>query len=57
MAGSIQNHCETILNYFDTPSTNASAELLNVKIKVFRSHFRVVRNVEFFLYRLTHLYA
>ena len=54
---SIQNHYETILNYFDNRSTNASAESFNAKIKAFRSQFRGVRNVEFFLYRLTQLYA
>ncbi|MCP1383442.1 DDE transposase, partial [Runella sp. S5] len=29
----------------------------NAKIKAFRSQFRGVRNVEFFLYRLTQIYA
>jgi transposase len=54
---SIQNHYETILNYFDNRSTNASAESFNAKIKSFRTQFRGVKNVEFFLYRLTQLYA
>ncbi|MBB3836020.1 transposase [Runella defluvii] len=40
VARSIQNHYETILNYFDNRSTNASAESFNAKIKAFRSHFR-----------------
>lgn len=57
VARSIQNHYETILNYFDNRSTNASAESFNAKIKAFRSQFRGVRNVEFFLYRLTQIYA
>ncbi|WP_421831024.1 ISAon1 family transposase [Larkinella sp.] len=57
VAHSIQNHYETILNYFDNRSTNASAESFNAKIKAFRAQFRGVRNVEFFLYRLTQLYA
>lgn len=57
VARSIQNHYETILNYFDNRSTNASAESFNAKIKAFRSQFRGVRNVAFFLYRLTQLYA
>jgi len=34
---SIQNHYQTIVNYFDNTSTNASAESFNPKIKVFRS--------------------
>lgn len=54
---SIQNHYQTILNYFDNRSTNASAESFNAKIKAFRAQFRGVKNIEFFLYRLTQLYA
>lgn len=54
---SIQNHYQTILNYFDNRSTNASAESFNAKIKMFRNQFRGVKNVEFFLYRLTQIYA
>lgn len=57
VARSIQNHYPTILNYFDNRSTNASAESFNAKIKAFRSQFRGVKNVEFFLFRLTQLYA
>jgi len=51
------NHYQTILNYFDNRSTNASAESFNAKIKAFRSQFRGVRNIEFFLFRLTNIYA
>lgn len=50
-------HYQNILNYFDNRSTNASAESFNAKIKAFRAQFRGVRNVEFFLYRLTTIYA
>jgi transposase len=57
VARSIENHYKTILNYFDNRSTNASAESFNAKIKAFRAQFRGVRNVKFFLYRLTQLYA
>ena len=57
VARSIENHYKTIVNYFDNRSTNASAESFNAKIKAFRSQFRGVRNIEFFLYRLTQLYA
>lgn len=46
-----------ILNYFENRSTNASAESFNAKIKAFRSQFRGVRNVAFFLFRLTKIYA
>jgi transposase len=48
---------KTILNYFDNRSTNASAESFNAKIKAFRSQFRGVRNIDFFLFRLTQIYA
>ncbi|MBB2151207.1 transposase, partial [Pedobacter gandavensis] len=57
IAKSIQNHYQTILNYFDRRSTNASAESFNAKIKALRSQFRGVKNIEFFLFRLTQLYA
>ncbi|REG88380.1 ISAon1 family transposase [Flavobacterium aquicola] len=53
----ITNHYQTILNYFDNRSTNASAESFNAKIKAFTSKFRGVRNVEYFLFRLTNIYA
>ena len=54
---SIQQHYSTILNFFERRSTNASAESFNAKIKAFRSQFRGVRNVKFFLYRLSKIYA
>ena len=47
----------SILNYFINRSTNASAESFNAKIKAFRAQFRGVRNVEFFLYRLTEIFV
>ena len=53
----IQNHYETILNFFERRSTNAAAESFNAKIKAFRAQFRGVRNVKFFLYRLAKIYA
>ena len=57
IARSIQMHYKPILNYFNNRSTNASAESFNAKIKEFRAMFRGVRDVKFFLYRLTKLYA
>ena len=54
---SIQIHYKPILNYFNNRSTNASAESFNAKIKAFRAQFRGVRDIEFFLYRLTKIYA
>ncbi len=46
-----------ILNYFKNRSTNASAESFNAKIKAFRSQLRGVKNKDFFLFRLTKIYA
>lgn len=57
VANSIQLNYRTILNYFQNRSTNASAESFNAKIKGFRSQFRGVKNVEFFLFRLTKIFA
>ncbi|HET8859583.1 transposase, partial [Marivirga sp.] len=53
----IQNHYQTILNFFERRSTNAAAESFNAKIKAFRSQFRGVKNVSFSLYRLSKIYA
>lgn len=53
----IQMHYQTILNYFERRSTNAAAESFNAKIKAFRSQFRGVRSVSFFIYRLAKIYA
>lgn len=49
VSNSIQSHYFNILNFFINRSTNASAESFNAKIKAFRSAFRGVRNVTFFL--------
>jgi len=48
------NH-QSILNYFDNRSTNASAEYFNAKIKAFRSQFR--GEIDFFLFRLSKLFG
>jgi len=53
----IQTHYHTILNFFDNRSTNAAAESFNAKIKALRSQFRGVRDVKFFLFRLSKIYA
>ena len=57
IARTIQIHYRTILNYFDNRSTNASAESFNAKIKAFRAQFRGVRDIPFFLFRLTNVFA
>ncbi|WP_366187512.1 transposase [Flavobacterium ovatum] len=53
----IKINYDSILNYFDNRSTNASAESFNAKIKAFKNQFRGVRKVDFFLFRLTKLFA
>jgi transposase len=48
----IYTHYTEILNFFDNRSTNASA-----KIKAFRAILRGVSDIDFFLYKLTKMYA
>ena len=57
IARTMSIYYQNILNYFDNRSTNASAESFNAKIKSFRAQFRGVRNVDFFLFRLTTIFA
>lgn len=57
IARTMSIHYKNILNYFDNRSTNASAESFNAKIKAFRAQFRGVTNIEFFLFRLTTIFA
>lgn len=56
-ANTVNSHLGKILNYFPDRSTNAAAESFNAKLKGFRSLVRGVRDVKFFLYRITKLYA
>lgn len=56
-AQSIRLHEDTILNYFNNRSTNASAESFNAKLKGFRALVRGVRDVKFFLFRVSKLYG
>jgi transposase len=56
-ANSIRWHKETILNFFDNRTTNASAESFNARIKLFRANQKGVRDTTFFLFRLSKLYA
>ena len=57
IANTITINYRSILNYFINRSTNAAAESFNAKIKAFRAQFRGVKNVEFFLFRLTQIFA
>ena len=52
-----ENHNATIVNYFHDRLTNASAESFNAKIKAFRTQFRGVGDIKFFMYRLATLYS
>jgi transposase len=47
----IKINYQSILNYFDNRSTNASTESFNSKIKAIRSQFRGVRKIDIFLFR------
>ncbi len=57
VTNSVSLNYQSILNYFDNRSTNASAESFNAKIKAFRTQFIGVRNVDFFLFRLSKVFA
>ena len=52
-----ENHNTTIINYFERRLTNASAESFNAKIKAFRTQFRGVGDIRFFMFRLATLYS
>lgn len=52
-----ENHNNTIVNYFEQRLTNASAESFNAKIKAFRTQFRGVGDIRFFMYRLATLFS
>lgn len=56
-AQTIYAHEDTILNYFNHRSTNASAESFNAKLKGFRALVRGVRDIKFFLFRVGKLYG
>ncbi|MEG2337326.1 MAG: transposase [Bacteroidales bacterium] len=53
----MQNNYATILNYFVNHSTNADAESFNAKVKAFRTQFRGVRDIPFFIFRLAKIFA
>ena len=53
----LEDHLETILNYFPDRSTNASAESFNAKLKGFRALLRGVSDKKFFLFRVAKIYG
>ena len=46
-----------IVDNFDNRSTNALAEFFNAKVKAFRSEFRGVWDILFFIFRLAKIFA
>lgn len=52
-----ESHNTTIVNYFERRLTNAAAESFNAKIKAFRTQFRGVGDIKFFMFRLATLYS
>ena len=57
VATTIADRQGKILNYFINRATNASAESLNAKIKLFRAQLHGGVDVMFFLFWLTNIYA
>jgi len=53
----MKNNYQTIINYFNRRSTNAGAESFNAKVKAFRSQFRGVRDIPFFIFRLNKIFG
>lgn len=56
-ANTVNTNLGKILNYFPDGSTNASAESFNAKLKGFRSMVRGIRDIKFFLFRISTFYA
>jgi len=56
-ANTIKANFNNILNFFIKRNTNANAESFNAKIKLFRANLRGVTDTQFFLFRLSKLFA
>ena len=56
-ANTVQQNLGKVLNYFPDGTTNASAESFNAKLKGFRALVRGVRDINFFLFRVSTFYA
>lgn len=54
--GIVEDYDE-ILNFYNKCSSNAMAESLNAKIKLFRANLRGVVDKKFFLFRVAKLFA
>ncbi|MBI5753985.1 transposase, partial [Candidatus Peregrinibacteria bacterium] len=53
----VEQNLGKVLNYFPNGSTNASAESFNAKLKGFRALVCGVRDINFFLFRISTFYA
>jgi len=56
-ANTVKANFENILNFFIKRNTNANAESFNAKIKLFRANLRGVTDTQFFLFRMSKLFA
>jgi len=56
-ANTVKANFENILNFFLKRNTNANAESFNAKIKLFRANLRGVTDTQFFLFRMSKLFA
>lgn len=57
IAATLYDRVEEILNFYVNRSSNAAAESFNAKIKQFRAQLKGVVDIQFFLFRLTKIYA
>ncbi len=57
IAATFYEHYDEILNFYNNRSSNALAETFNAKIKLFRANLRGVADKNFFLFRISKLYA
>lgn len=57
IAATLYDRNDEILNFYINRASNAAAESFNAKIKQFRAQLRGVVDIQFFLYRLTKIYA
>lgn len=57
VARTLQTHYLRIVAFFKNRATNAASESFNAKIKAFRAQLRGVRDMSFFLFRLSKIYA
>ncbi|WP_423777297.1 hypothetical protein [Coprobacter secundus] len=57
VARAIQTHYSNIVGFFKRQSTNADTKPFNANIKAFRAQLRKVRDITFFLFKLTNIYV